>query len=332
MQSPSHAWMVRAGTENILADQVDEANAVAIGWHKMGNVSNLKTREAFKQRYREAFPDDSPGQVPINAGQVYRFTCEIQKGDYVLTYLQATRMIMIGLAVDDYEYDPSVFGELYPHIRRVEWQRKVSRDDFSFPARNSMGSSLTVFNLDPHLREIDALVEGQPEEADVAEAEEETPPFFDEVKAQADELVSDIISQLVPYEFQDLVAGVLRAMGFRAISSPPGRDGGIDIIAHPDALGFEEPRIKVQVKHRKDSIGGSEMRSFIGALRSGDRGMYVSTGGFTSDAKTAAENASTPITILDRDDFIRLMLEHYEQLDPEFRAVVPLRKIWVPIK
>ena len=30
------------------------------------------------------------------------------------------------------------------------------------------------------------------------------------------------------------------------------------------------------------------------------------------------------------DDFIRLMLEHYEELDPEFKARVPLRKIWVP--
>ena len=160
--------------------------------------------------------------------------------------------------------------------------------------------------------------------------EEETPPFFDEVKAQADELIADLISQLDPYDFQDLVAGVLRAMGFRAVSSPPGPDRGIDIIAHPDPFGFERPRIKVQVKHRQGSVGGPEMRSFLGTLRAGDSGLYVSTGGFTRDAMLEAERSREPVKLLDRDDFIRLLLEHYEVLDSEFKAQVPLRKVWVP--
>ena len=29
---------------------------------------------------------------------------------------------------------------------------------------------------------------------------------------------------------------------------PPGKDGGLDIIAHPDPLGTRSPRIKVEVK------------------------------------------------------------------------------------
>jgi predicted Mrr-cat superfamily restriction endonuclease len=49
----------------------------------------------------------------------------------------------------------------------------------------------------------------------------------------------------------------------------PGRDRGIDILAYPDALGFERSRIKVQVKHRRDKASGPEMRSFLGALRTG---------------------------------------------------------------
>jgi restriction system protein len=36
------------------------------------------------------------------------------------------------------------------------------------------------------------------------------------------------------------------------------------------------------------------------------------------------------VTLLDRDAFIRILLEHYETLDPEFKAKVPLRKVWVP--
>jgi restriction system protein len=101
-------------------------------------------------------------------------------------------------------------------------------------------------------------------------------------------------------------------------------------VAHPDPLGFERPRIKAQVKHRRDSAGGPEMRSFIATLRDGENGLYVSTGGFTRDAEVEARGAREPVTLLDREDFIRLLLEHYEDLEPEYKAQVPLRKVWVP--
>jgi restriction system protein len=328
MTKPKHAWMVRAGNENELADIVQEENVVAIGWDSMGDVSNLATREQFKQRYRETNPEDSLGRVATNAGQVYRFAREITEGDYVLTYIKATRELLIGLVKGPNEYRTDGYLDHYRHVRRVEWIRKVSRDDFGARARNSMGSTLTVFQLDDYLDQIHSLATGKT--PDVAEEEEEAPPFFEEMKAQADELIADLISRLDPYEFQDLVAAVLEAMGFRATSAPPGRDRGVDIVAHPDPFGFERPLIKVQVKHRKNSVSRPEMQAFLGALRPDDNGLYVSTGGFTSEARTEARSSHRPATLLDRDEFIRLLLEHYEALDPEYKAQVPLRKVWVP--
>jgi restriction system protein len=73
-----------------------------------------------------------------------------------------------------------------------------------------------------------------------------------------------------------------------------------------------------------------EMRAFLGALRTGDSGLYVSTGGFTKEATLAAEHSPVPVTLLDRDAFIQILLEHYEVLNPEYKAQVPLRKVWVP--
>ena len=95
-----------------------------------------------------------------------------------------------------------------------------------------------------------------------------------------------------PFDFQDLVAAVLRAMGFQAVSTDPGPDRGIDIVAHPDAFGFETPRIKAQVKHRKSTTGGPDMRSFIGTLRSGESGLYVSTGD-SREMRAAKPNTPT---------------------------------------
>src|SRR3712207_7764782 len=60
------------------------------------------------------------------------------------------------------------------------------------------------------------------------------------------------IASLGPYDFQNLVAELLRAMGYHVPHvSPPGPDGGIDIMAYRDPLGTTAPRIKVQVKHRQ---------------------------------------------------------------------------------
>lgn len=332
MDSPKHVWMVRAGDDNELADQVWQENAVAIGWDAMGDLSGLSTREQFKDHYRQTYPDHSEGRVAVNAGQIYRFVREIAQGDYVLSYIKESREILIGVVAGPYTYKPDGggFPERYPHAHPVQWLKRVSRDSFGAPARNSMGSALTVFSLDEHLDKFHAKATASAEQE--PDQVEPTPPFFEDVKARADELISDLISRLDPYDFQDLVAGLLRAMGFKAVSVPRGPDRGIDIIAHPDSFGFERPRIKVQVKHRKGSVSGPEMRSFLGALRSGDSGLYASTGGFTSGAQHEAERSREPVTLLDRDGFINLLLENYEALDAEFKAKVPLRKVWLPVE
>ena len=74
------------------------------------------------------------------------------------------------------------------------------------------------------------------------------------------------------------------------------------------------------------------MRSFLGALRSDDNGLYISTGGFTSDARREAEASRETVTLLDRDGFIDLLLENYLALDAEFKVRVPLRTVWVPLE
>jgi restriction system protein len=332
MSQPKHAWMVRSGNDNQLVDQVESKSAVAIGWAAMGDLSDLKSREDFKARYQNAYPEHSSTRVAVNAGQIYRFCREIKPGDYILTYDKAARELLVGIVEGSYAHLPELFSPEYPNVHRVQWMKRTSRDAYTIAARNSMGSVLTVFQIDDYIGEIYTLVTDTTPVAQTEQIVEatETPPFYEETKAKADELIADLVSQLDPYDFQDLVAAVLRAMGFRAVSSKPGRDQGIDIVAHPDYLGFERPRIKVQVKHRDSAAGGPEMRSFFGTLRAGENGLFVSTGGFTRDAQIEAERAREPVTCLDRDGFIRLMLEHYEALEPEFKAQIPLRRMWVP--
>ena len=130
---------------------------------------------------------------------------------------------------------------------------------------------------------------------------------------------------------EELVAGILRGMGYKTMMSPRGADRGKDIVASPDGLGLESPKIKVEVKHRNGSMGSSNIRNFLGGLRHGDKGLYVSTGGFTKDAHYEAERANIPLTMIDSDQLVRLIIQHYDSFDPETRTLLPLRKIYWPV-
>ena len=101
--------------------------------------------------------------------------------------------------------------------------------------------------------------------------------------------IEHYVQSMNPYDLQKLVAALLRAMGYHVSwIAPPGPDKGIDILAHNDPLGTSTPRIKVQVKRRADTISLDGLRSFMAMLGEQDVGIFVSTGGFTSDAESQA--------------------------------------------
>ena len=85
------------------------------------------------------------------------------------------------------------------------------------------------------------------------------------------------------------MASLLRAMGYHiSWIAPPGKDGGIDILAASDPLGTKPPRIKVQVKRQEQKVDVNGLRSFMALLGDGDVGIFVSVGGFTKDAQGEA--------------------------------------------
>ena len=110
--------------------------------------------------------------------------------------------------------------------------------------------------------------------------------------------------------------------------APPGRDGGIDVLAWTDPLGAKPPRIKVQVKRQKDSVRVDGLRAFMAVLSDDDVGLFVSTGGFTKDAwEEARTQEKRKITLIDLERLFDLWVENYERLSDEARRRLPLRPI-----
>lgn len=329
-------WMVRAGRGGQVVDEFRAASVVGIGWLPLGDMSGLVSRGDFARAVAAAYPNDKPGQLAASTGQTYRFAREIAVGDHVLTYDPGERVYLVGEVTGGYEWRPEVISE-YPNVRRVNWLGQVARDVLSVAARNSLGAISTLFQIPPAVATemLAALTAGKTGRdrlppAAVAEAEEETEDLYKDVQARGFEFIKDHVSTLDWDEMQELVAGLLRAMGYKTRISPSGSDRGKDIIASPDGLGFEDPRIVVEVKHRGAAMGSQEIRSFLGGRHEHDRGLYVSTGGFTKDARYEAERARIPVTLMDLDDLVKSLLEHYEKLDVEMQRLVPLRKIYWP--
>jgi len=138
--------------------------------------------------------------------------------------------------------------------------------------------------------------------------------------------IEEHIENLSPYEFQDLVAELLRGMGYHVPHvAAPGPDGGVDLLAYRDPLGTSTPRIKVQVKHREQKANVKEVRELEGLLRKeGDIGLLVSSGGFTSDAEREVRSSSRHIEMMDLNRLIELWVEHYAKLRESGKQLLPL--------
>ncbi len=151
---------------------------------------------------------------------------------------------------------------------------------------------------------------------------------------QMEQLAIDGLRQQInsknPYEMQDLVAALLRGMGYYTpFVAPKGKDGGIDVIAYKDPLGVVSPRIKIQIKHRENTASVQEIRELMGLLqKENDVGMFISTGGFTSDAKTTARSSHVHVELVGLDRFIGLWQEFYPKLNDEDKNRLRLRPVY----
>jgi restriction system protein len=326
-------WMVRAGEDAYIIQDFLEKKLVAIGWHKSGDLSALQSIDDVKRKLRKEYPHFKDGQVNNFAAQLSKFRTQFAKGQLVITYDPNERVYWIGEIISDYKYVPDGI-EMFPHIRKVNWKKSVKRDLLSTSSKNSLGSTLTIFSIPEPV--IEELLNGKLDATISAEETEQAPQTLDAIKddieARAFEFIKDKISKLDWEDMQELVAGILRGMGYKTLVSPKGADRGRDIMASPDGLGLENPKIMVEVKHRSGSMGGPEIRSFLGGLRQNDRGVYVSTGGFTKDAKYEAERSNIPLTLIDLDMVVQLITQHYDNFDTDTRSLIPLKKLYWPIE
>jgi restriction system protein len=323
-------WMVKAGENGYLFNEFYKNNIIAIGWSQIGDLTEIDSREAIKNRYLANYPGEKQGRVNNSVAMIYKFRAILKPDDKVITYNPETREYLIGKITGDYKY---VINLDYHQVRSVEWMGLVDRDSLKLASKNSLGGWLALFQLNEDVvNDVLNVLQGiKPEDSDLVEDKEDLEQLKEDTISRAHELIKDRILKLDDEELELLVASILRAMGYKARLTPKGPDRGVDVIASPDGLGLEEPRIKAEVKHRpKSQMGSQEVRSFLGGMRQGDRALYVSTGGFSKDAGYEADRSNIPITLLNLDDLASLVVTHYENFDMEGKVLIPLTRLYWP--
>lgn len=302
---------------------------VALGWSTLGDLTG-KSRNQIKEMVMDSYPNERA--IYQWSGIIDAFVNIMKKGDFVITYDKSSRNYYVGEITSDYYYEPKLDKD-YPNYRKVIWNNKViSRDDLSSSSKNSLGGTLTVFHVS-HDAEVE-FFNILKSKKDIIKNEQE---IAEEVELQSNELwenstetLKDRILNLSADDMEELVKEILNAMGYIARRTKKGADRGVDVFASKDGMGLEEPRIFAEVKHRKGQMGAPEIRAFIGGRQMGDRCIYISTGGFTKEAKYEAERSKTPLFLVDLDVLAELISLHYDNFRAEGKVLLPLRKVYLP--
>lgn len=167
--------------------------------------------------------------------------------------------------------------------------------------------------------------------ADVEEIELDQSFQIEKLEQQSSSGIKYFINGENPYEFQDLVAALLRAMNYHtSFIAQKGKDGGIDVIAYQDPLGIKKPRIKVQIKHYPETpIGVDVIRSLKGLINHGEEvGLFVTSGRFSNKAERFAREANVHIKLIDGEELISLWQQYYSTMPDEDKSLLPLQAIY----
>lgn len=150
-----------------------------------------------------------------------------------------------------------------------------------------------------------------PDREELPEAEQQLPPDNETSTDWREELLGVLLS-ISSDQFERLCQRILRESGFTHVEVT-GRsgDGGIDGVGTVRLGGLLSFPVLFQCKRHQGNVGPSTIRDFRGAMVGrADRGLVMTTGVFTRDARReASRDGAPPIDLVDRDSLLDKLKE-----------------------
>jgi restriction system protein len=287
----------------------------------------------------ETFPEEPFKRRQNWVGKIWYFAIGMQPGDWLVMPRKHRSSIAIGEIKSELKRTESA-EERFTWYREVKWlATEVPRSSFDQDLLFSFGAFAAICKItrnDAEKRVRAMAIQGW--KSAVPSVKNTEPPEEDAQDSIPDieQLAADQLASLIQRRFSGhgltrLVNEILRAQGYVTYMSPPGSDKGIDILAAPGALGFENPRLCVQVKSGDSQVDHPTYSQLLGSMTSShaEHGLLVSWAGFKGSVEKDNATQFFKIRLWNQDDLIRALLANYHNLSPDLKAELPLKQIWV---
>jgi len=323
-------WLVRAGKSGQQEDVALDKGLAVIGWEELPDLSPIKSREELEQLYRRVYPGDKSKTVINRVSQIWAFRERIQEDDLVALPLKKQSAIAFGRVTGPYKYRANASDGVL-HTRPVRWIRKdLPRATLDQDLLYSLGAFMTVCQIRRNQAEerIRAIIKDEPGPEPKPNGDGEPTPDLEEFAR--DQIRNHIGQTFKGHELARLVTEILKAQGYQTHMAPPGADGGVDVIAGKGPLGFDPPRLCVQVKSGEQPLDIKPLRELQGVLKGfgAEQGIIVSWGGYKQSVIKKARELFFEVRLWDADDLLVAVLEQYNRLPEELQAELPLKRIW----
>ena len=330
-------WLDRAGSHGEQEAVALEEKIAVVGWDRLPDLGQVQTKEELQAILQKTYPDVKANTIYNWRGQLWAFSKRWEKGDWVVLPLKTRSAIAIGRVEGDYKYRPKGPEGAY-HSRPVKWIRTdVPRTAFDQDLLYSFGAFLTVCEISRNNAEerILAVLHGKqppsPSPSSTGEEEGPEPMEVPNLEENARDQIRQHISQKFKgHDLERLVDEILKSQGYKTERVPAGPDGGIDIIAGRGPMGFDPPRLCVQVKSGDSPADVNDVRELQGVLGRfrAEQGLFVSWSGFKGHVNKESLQDFFLIRLWDSDDLLLALFENYDKLSEDITAEVPLKKIW----
>jgi restriction system protein len=321
-----------------------DSGRLTIGFQMNEDLSGIKDRDGFIPLLMAAFPDSKPKRLSNFAAQLNQFVNGMQDGDLVVCPIKTSSTVAIGRVVGSYAPHP----QSGKPTRTVEWLRtELPRSTFKQDMLYSFGAFNTVCEVRRNnaLSRVEAVLKtgtdpghgttpdlpASASSATSADATDDANDLVDLGQIARDQIEQRLSSVFTGHDLTNVVAAILRAQGMRVRVSPPGADGGIDLVAGSGPLGLESPRIVAQVKSGEYVIQDPDLKSLIGNIHEtkADYGLLVSWNGFTSPVRKRVNEMYFQVRLWDRQEIIDNLFAAYDRLPEEITAELPLKRVWM---
>ena len=136
-----------------------------------------------------------------------------------------------------------------------------------------------------------------------------TDNYYEKFKNQ----LLEAIGKMSPKKFEAFSRELLKNMNieFTSVGVQVSNDGGIDGHGYARTSNYQTQRVVIQCKRWQGSVGSQEIDRFLGAMDKfqADYGIFITSGRYTTAAREAAR-AGTPITLIDGDELVRLVVKY----------------------